>query len=87
MALEYAKLDHSDVVNRFEVSRQTVSRWCHDIGPAPKRFVLDEFARMCRVSPEWLIGTATPPPARTKARDSDIQSRLTESNRRPIHYE
>jgi transcriptional regulator with XRE-family HTH domain len=56
MALDYAEVKQSDLMDRFEVSRGTVSRWCRDLGPRPKRFILDEIARMCDVSAEWLIG-------------------------------
>jgi len=55
MALDYAGLKHGDIASKFEVSRQTVSRWCNDVGPAPKKFILNEIARMCGVSPRWLI--------------------------------
>ena len=54
-ALDHAKLDHSDLMAKFEVSRQTVSRWCRDDGPPPKKFILNEIAVMCGVSARWLI--------------------------------
>jgi transcriptional regulator with XRE-family HTH domain len=59
MALDYAGLSQEHLMSRFEVSRATVSRWCRDVEPAPKKFVLNEIAVMCEVSPRWLIdGTA-----------------------------
>ncbi|QCG77043.1 immunity repressor [Gordonia phage Ewald] len=55
MALDHAGLKQTDLMDRFEVSRGTVSRWCRDVGPRPKKFVLNEIAVMCGVSPRWLI--------------------------------
>ncbi len=60
-ALDHGNLDHADLCREFEVSRQTVSRWCRDDGPAPKKFVLNQIAVMCGVSPRWLISGATSP--------------------------
>jgi hypothetical protein len=65
MALDWAGLKYNDVMDRFEVSRGTVSRWCRDIGPRPKHFILEEIARMCAVSPEWLIGGDDRPTAQS----------------------
>ncbi|MGX9669956.1 hypothetical protein [Mycobacterium sp. HM-7] len=63
MALSHADLKHKDLMEKFEVSRETVSRWCRDVGQPPKKFVLNEIAVMCGVSPRWLIdGTMPPPP-------------------------
>lgn len=55
MALDEGGLKHADLMERFEVSRGTVSRWCRDDGPPPKKFILNEIAVMCGVSPRWLI--------------------------------
>ena len=55
-ALDYAGISHAELMIKFEVSRQTVSRWCHDVGMPPKRFILEEIAGMCDVSDDWLIG-------------------------------
>lgn len=55
MALDAGGLKHTDVMEKFEVSRGTVSRWCRDVGPAPKKFILNEIAVMCGVSSRWLI--------------------------------
>jgi transcriptional regulator with XRE-family HTH domain len=44
MALDYAGLSQEHLMSRFEVSRATVSRWCRDVEPAPKKFVLNEIA-------------------------------------------
>lgn len=55
MALDYAGLKQTDLMSKFEVSRQTVSRWCRDVGTPPKRFMLQEIASMCGVSEGWLI--------------------------------
>lgn len=59
MALDTGGLKHSDLMSKFEVSRGTVSRWCRDISPAPKKFILNEIAVMCGVSPRWLIDGPT----------------------------
>lgn len=62
MALDAGGLKHSDLMERFEVSRGTVSRWCRDVGPEPKKFILNEIAVMCGVSARWLIsGPPTKP--------------------------
>lgn len=81
MALDEGDLKHKDLCSKFEVSRETVSRWCRDIGPAPKKFILNEIAVMCRVSPRWLIEgpPKMPPPGGNGGH-------LGESNPRPIHY-
>lgn len=54
MALDYGQLKHADLMAKFEVSRETVSRWCHDASK-PKKFILNEIAVMAGVSPRWLI--------------------------------
>lgn len=54
-ALDHGDLKQKDLMERFELSRDTVSRWCRDIAPAPKKFVLNEIAVMCGVSSRWLI--------------------------------
>jgi transcriptional regulator with XRE-family HTH domain len=82
-ALDYAELDHSALMNKFEVSRQTVSRWCRDDGPPPKKFILNEIAVMCGVSPRWLIDG---PVRGNYPPDGGGESHLGESNPRPIHY-
>lgn len=81
MALDHGGLKQTDLMEHFEVSRGTVSRWCRDIAPAPKKFVLNEIAVMCRVSPRWLIeGKSTPP-------DNGDGGSRGETDPRPIHYE
>lgn len=55
MALDHAGLKQTDLMEKFEVSRGTASRWCRDARPAPKKFILNEIAVMCGVSPRWLI--------------------------------
>jgi transcriptional regulator with XRE-family HTH domain len=60
MALAHGQLKHADLMAKFEVSRETVSRWCHDASK-PKKFILNEIAVMAGVSPRWLIdGTDHP---------------------------
>jgi transcriptional regulator with XRE-family HTH domain len=55
LAMDFAGLEQTDLMAKFEVSRGTVSRWCRDVAPAPKKFVQNEIAVMCGVSPRWLI--------------------------------
>lgn len=82
IALDEGKLQHTDLMEKFEVSRGTVSRWCRDVGAPPKKFVLNEIAVMCRVSPRWLIDG----PSRDNRPPDGDPSHLGESNSRPIHY-
>ena len=60
MALEHGGLKHSDLMDKFEVSRGTVSRWCRDVGQPPKKFMLNEIAVMCGVNSRWLIDGTEP---------------------------
>lgn len=55
MALAEAGLKHQDLMDKFEVSRATVSKWCRDVGAPPKKFVVNEIAVMCGVPARWLI--------------------------------
>lgn len=80
MALAFGGLKHADLMKKFEVSRETVSRWCRDHGNPPKKFILNEIAVMCGVSPRWLIdGTSGP-------EGPDGGSPLPGSNRGPLAY-
>ncbi len=54
-ALNYAGIKQDTLAAKFEVSRKTVSRWCNDGGPPPKKFILEQIALMCGVSARWLI--------------------------------
>jgi transcriptional regulator with XRE-family HTH domain len=60
LALDYAQLKQDVIASKFEVSRKTVSRWCNDVGTPPKKFILNEIAVMCEVSPRWLIDGIAP---------------------------
>lgn len=61
MALDSGGLKHEDLMAKFEVSRDTVSRWCRDVA-VPKKFILNEIAVMCGVPARWLIdGPVTGP--------------------------
>ncbi|HEY9314599.1 helix-turn-helix domain-containing protein [Williamsia sp.] len=55
MALDHAGLKQTDLMEKFEISRGTASRWCRGAHPAPKKFILNEIAVMCGVSARWLI--------------------------------
>ena len=91
MALDYGHLKHADLMAKFEVSRETVSRWCHDASK-PKKFVLNEIAVMAGVSPRWLIDGIHPSDSPTGGGapaapiPSDGGSLLSGSNRRPHAY-
>lgn len=91
MALDYGHLKHADLMAKFEVSRETVSRWCHDASK-PKKFVLNEIAIMAGVSPRWLIDGVGPGEgpdgggAPTAPIPSDGGSLLSGLNRRPHAY-
>jgi transcriptional regulator with XRE-family HTH domain len=61
MALAHGQLRHADLMEKFEVSRETVSRWCHD-SAKPKKFIINEIAVMAGVSPRWLIDGTEPDP-------------------------
>ena len=60
LALAYGQLKHADLQEKFEVSRETVSRWCHDHGAPPKKFIINEIAVMAGVSPRWLLDGTKP---------------------------
>lgn len=63
MALDHGDLKHKDLMEKFEISRGTVSNWCRDLGQPPKKFVLNEIAVMCGVNARWLIdGKSDPTP-------------------------
>lgn len=91
MALSYGGLKHADLMAKFEVSRETVSRWCRDHGAPPKKFILNEIAVMAGVSPRWLIDGIEPDngptgggaPAAAIPGDESLLSGL---NRRALAY-
>lgn len=90
MALNYGQLKHADLMAKFEVSRETVSRWCHDASK-PKKFILNEIAVMTGVSPRWLIDgiTETHSPGGGGAASAPIpadESLLPGSNWRHLAY-
>lgn len=59
-SIDHGGLKHKDLMDKFEVSRETVSRWCRDIGVPPKKFILNEIAVMCHVPARWLIDGTDP---------------------------
>jgi transcriptional regulator with XRE-family HTH domain len=78
MALDYGDIKQSDLMDRFEVSRQTVSRWCNDVGVPPKKFILEAIAEMCHVQKEWLTEEApdmSPVAEQTPAAPAVLKSR------------
>ena len=90
MALAHGQLRHSDLMDKFEVSRETVSRWCRGHGAPPKKFILNEIAVMAGVSPIWLIEGIEPDRKPSGGGKSAAPipggSLLSGLNRRPFAY-
>ena len=53
-ALAWGEVSVQGMAEELGVSRQTISRWCHDLG-RPKRIYLRAWAARCRVPYDWLI--------------------------------
>jgi len=90
MSIAYGQVKHSQLMEKFEVSRETVSRWCNGKGAPPKKFILNEIAVMCGVSPRWLI-EGTPPDNNPTGGGQPVaaipdESLLSGLNRRPSAY-
>ena len=90
MALGHGNVRHSQLMEKFEVSRETVSRWCRGHGAPPKKFILNEIAVMCGVSARWLMEGTTPGEKPTGGGKSAAPipdgSPLSGLNRRPFAY-
>jgi transcriptional regulator with XRE-family HTH domain len=90
MAIAHGQVKHSQLMEKFEVSRETVSRWCNGHGAPPKKFILNEIAVMCGVSPRWLIDGTTaddnPTGGGQSAAPIPDESPLSGLNRRPFAY-
>lgn len=78
MALAYAGLKQTDLMDYFELSRGTISRWCRDDG-TPKRHQLQQIALMTGVPFEWLqtgeAPTGTDPGGGNKHTDNGLKVR------------
>jgi transcriptional regulator with XRE-family HTH domain len=80
-ALRTSDLSVQQIAERLEVSRNTVSAWINGRNK-PRRRDLRDFALGTGVPLAWLE-TGEPGPSDD---DPGLQSRLSESNRRPSHY-
>lgn len=54
MALAAAGLKQTDLMEHFELSRGTISRWCRDEGVPPRRYQIQQIALMTGVNAGWL---------------------------------
>jgi transcriptional regulator with XRE-family HTH domain len=59
ISLERAGLKAEDMAVQLNVHRGTISRWMHD-DVTPRPIYLREWARICRVPAEWLMGDTAP---------------------------
>lgn len=82
MALAHAGLKQTDLMDYFELSRGTISRWCRDEG-TPKRHQLQQIALMTGVPFEWLQTGESP---RQGNPDGGDECPQPGSNRRPADY-
>ncbi|KAA0916428.1 helix-turn-helix domain-containing protein [Dietzia sp. ANT_WB102] len=60
MAIDAAGLKQTDLMDYFELSRGTISRWCRDDGVPPKRHQIMQIALMTGVNATWLETGKTP---------------------------
>lgn len=82
MALAQAGLKQTDLMDYFELSRGTISRWCRDEA-TPKRHQLQQIALMSGVPFKWLQTGETPT---GNAPDGGSECPQSGSNRRPADY-
>lgn len=54
MALDMGNMKAEDMAQHLDVSRQTLSRWMHDVGAPPKRPFLIQWAMATGTSLAWL---------------------------------
>ncbi|WP_375546296.1 helix-turn-helix domain-containing protein [Dietzia cinnamea] len=54
MALAAGGLKQTDLMEHFELSRGTISRWCRDEGVPPRRYQIQQIALMTGVNAGWL---------------------------------
>lgn len=80
-AIEFSGLSSNKVAEQLQVNRSTVSNWLNGRN-RPRRRDLVAFALMTGYPAEWLETGEVP-----QNGGDDDESRLGESNSRPIHYE
>lgn len=82
MSMDHAGIKAEQMAAEFEVHRGTITRWTHDKGAPPRRRDLRDWAALCGVPFEWLVGdlfqdpTAeeTPKPPRPRTPSTDVRS-------------
>jgi len=60
-ALAHGGVKGQDMADELGVTRGTVSRWCNDVGRAPRAAYVKQWALKCGVPYLWLIGQDTGP--------------------------
>lgn len=83
MALAAGGLKQTDLMNHFELSRGTISRWCRDESVPPKRHQIMQIALMTGVDAKWLETGIAPTGTNPDGGDECPQPG---SNRRPADY-
>lgn len=53
-SLAWGEVSVEEMARELDVSRSTISRWCHDAGAPPRSIYLRAWANKCRVPYEWL---------------------------------
>lgn len=56
MSMDHAGIKAEQMAAEFEVHRGTITRWTHDKGAPPRRRDLRDWANLCGVPYEWLVG-------------------------------
>lgn len=59
-ALDWAGVSAKEMADELDVSEGTISRWCHDVGAAPRSIYLRAWASKCKVPFGWLTGDENP---------------------------
>ena len=86
-AMDVAGISVNELAAEFGVNRNTVSRWLNDLNE-PSVKTLKVFAMRTGAPLAWLITgdlNENPPPSDDGG--GNVSSLLSESNRRPSHYE
>lgn len=86
VARDYAGMSQTELSDRAELSRTTIS--AAEAGlKTPARSTITVWAFACGVDVEWLRTGHKETPSPDGGDGAGIESRLGESNPRPIHYE